>query len=279
LTGYDTLLRSKLMSPAARKVYLRYGPDALASCQFCSPDNLQSYLLFYLPLNTLVPHLLHMLILGLVTSAPFAGPEAGRWRSKFTFAGLALAAIDIYIMATYDPMASASPEVRAGQVPPASLYHNVSLLRPLAFMIFDSVCSVLIYLSATNRFFFSPPSQAEQLEQLVSTATAALTGATSKLHALSVTRNTVVRDKSLKARDDAYWREAVAMEGTGNEEQEPSGSGSIWEEEEVVRAMSRAMNGQGRTRGVDMAKLGVSAGEYVDGITAGLENASNDRPG
>ncbi|KAL1965120.1 hypothetical protein VTN77DRAFT_6033 [Rasamsonia byssochlamydoides] len=179
-------------------------------------------------------------------------------------------------MATYDPVASASPAVRANQVPPPSLYHNISLLRPLAFTIFDSVCSVLIYLSATNRLFFSPPSQAEQVEQLVSMATAALTGATSKLHAFSVTRNAVVRDKTLKARDDAYWREAVVMERT---EQEPSGSGSIWEEEEVVRAMSRAMNGQARNRGVDMAKLGISAGEYVDGITAGLENATDDRAG
>lgn len=279
LTEDDILLRGKLTSQVLRKVYLRYGPDALLSCQFCTVDNTWSYLLYYLPLNTFVPHLFHLLIVGLVTSAPFAGSEAAQWRNKFTLAGLALAVIDIYIMAVYDPVVSASAAVRAGQAPPPSLYYNMGLLRPLAFAIFDGVCSFLIYLTATNRFFYSPPSQAEQLGQLMSTATTALTAATSKLHAVSVTRNAVVRDKTLKARDDAYWREVVVMEGAGRgEKRQPSGTGSIWEEEEVVRAMSRAMNGQAGNRGVDMAKLGTSASEYVDGITAGLENASDDRP-
>jgi hypothetical protein len=85
---------------------------------------------------------------------------------------------------------------------------------------------------------------------------------------VSVTRNAVVRDKVLKDRDDAYWRTVVAM-GTGNTDGDASmAPSSIWEEEEVVRAMSRAMAGQG---GVDLAKLGVSATEYVNGVTAGLD--------
>lgn len=276
LTEADNLLRSKLTSLAARKVYLRFGPDALISCPFCSLDNLDTYLLYYLPFNVLIPHLFHMLIVGVATSAPFAGQEAAQWRNTFTVAGLGLAALDVYIVATYDPVQSASAAVRAGQVPPPSLYHQITLLRPLAFTIFDAICALLIYVSATNRFFFKAPSQAEQVEQLVSAATTSLTGASSKLHALSVTRNAVVRDKALKDRDDKYWRAVVAMES--NPEDQPSSSGSVWEEEEVVRAMSRAMNGQGRNGGVDLAKLGVSAGEYVDGITAGLEKADDERP-
>ncbi|KAL1999852.1 hypothetical protein VTN02DRAFT_3895 [Thermoascus thermophilus] len=277
LTEADTLLRSKLTSLAARKVYLRFGPDALVSCQFCSLENVDTYLLYYLPFHTLIPHLLHMLLVGVVTSAPFAGPEAARWRNTFTFAGLVLAALDVYIMASYDPLQSASAAVRAGQAPPPSLYHPITLLRPLAFAIFDVVCALLIYVTATNRFFFTPPSQAEQVDQLVTAATTALTGASSKLHALSVTRNAVVRNKALKDRDDQYWRAVVAMEST--QEEGRSSSGSVWEEEEVVRAMSRAMNGQGRNGGVDLARLGASAGEYVDGITAGLEKTDDERTG
>lgn len=208
-----------------------------------------------------------MFLIGLVTSAPFGGREAARWRNKFTIAGLALAAIDLYVVATYDPVQSASAAVRAGQVPPPSLYNQITLLRPLSLSIFDGICALLIYLSATNRFFFSPPSQADQVDQLVSSSLNALAGTSSKLHALSVTRNAVVRDKVLKDRDDAYWQTVVAMNGEnaglGNGE-----ASNVWEEEEVVRAMSRAMAGQGE---VDLATLGVNAGEYVNGVTAGLE--------
>lgn len=208
-----------------------------------------------------------MLLIGLVTSATFGGRDAARWRNKFTMAGLALAAVDLYIITTYDPVQSASPAVRAGQIPPSSLYHQITLLRPLALSIFDGICALLVYLSATNRFFYSPPSQADQVDQLVSASMSSLAGSSSKLHALSVTRNAVVRDKALKERDDEYWRTVVAMDGenagVGNGE-----ASNVWEEEEVVRAMSRAMAGQGE---VDLAALGVNAGEYVQGVTGGLE--------
>ncbi|EAW10096.1 uncharacterized protein ACLA_045610 [Aspergillus clavatus NRRL 1] len=273
LTEADKLLRSKLTSVVARRVYLRYGPDALTSCEYCSVDNLKTYLLYYLPFNTLLPHLLHMVVVGLVTATPFAGRDAAGWRNKFTIAGLALAAVDIYIVSTYDPVQSASAAVRAGISPPSSLYHQITLFRPLAFAIFDGICALLIYISATNRFFFTPPSQADQVDQLVSASLTSLAGASSKLHAMSVARNAVVRDKVLKDRDDAYWRTVVAMSAGGAEGDPSMAPSNIWEEEEVVRAMSRAMAGQG---GVDLAKLGVSAAEYVNGVTAGLDEVESE---
>ncbi|GAB1191518.1 hypothetical protein APSETT444_000697 [Aspergillus pseudonomiae] len=202
-----------------------------------------------------------MVIVGLVTSAPFAGREAAAWRNKFTMAGLALATLDAYI--------SASAAVRAGISPPSSLYHQITLLRPLAFAIFDGICSFLIYVTATHRFFFTPPSQAEQVDQLVGSSLSALSGATAKLHAVNVARNAVVRDKVLKDRDDAYWQAVVAMNADTAKVDSGDPSTNIWEEEEVVRAMSRAMAGEG---GVDLAKLGVSAAEYVNGVTADLDN-------
>lgn len=277
LTDADILLRSKFTSVGARKVYLRFGPEALTGCQFCSLDNMNTYLLYYLPFNTLLPHLLHMVIVGVVTSAPFAGREAASWRNKFTVAGLALAAIDLYVVCTRDPVQSAPASIRAGIHPPSSLYHQITLLRPLAFAIFDGICALLIYVTATNRFFFAPPSQADQVDQLVSNSLSALTGASAKLHATSVTRNAVVRDKVLKDRDDGYWRTVVETQAdpgrisTGDSSVDPS---SIWEEEEVVRAMSQAMGGHGD---VDMAKLGVSAAEYVNGVTVGLDSSAESR--
>lgn len=273
LTDYDKLLRSRLTTTGEKKIYLRFGPEALLSCQFCEPNDPLSYLLFYLPLNTIVPHLVHLLIIGIATSAPFAGAEAARWRNWFTFAAMGLAGLDAYVMSSFDPIASAAPGVRAGQIPPLSLFTGMNMIRFVALTVFDIVCAALIYISATHRFFYSPPSPTEQINQIVAAATTALTSANSKLHGLSVARNAVVRDTTLKARDDWYWRTAVAMEGSGEESAGGSG-GSIWEEEEVVRAMSRAMNGRGRSRGLDMAQLGINAGEYVDKITSGLESAS-----
>lgn len=277
LTDADVRLREKLTSLGARKVYLTFGADALLSCQYCSFEDLNTYLLYYLPFHVLLPHLVHLLILGVATSAPFAGREAARWRTKFTLAGLALAALDIWIVVRYDAISSASPKVRAGQVPPIGLYNLITLLRPLAFTVCDVVCAVVIYLSSTNRFFFKPPSQADQLDQAVSSALSMLTGANNKLHAASVTRNAVVRDKALKARDDVYWQAMVAVEnptrGSGGAEQIEGVErvdvvNNIWEEEEVARAMSRAMAGQG---GVDLAQLGMNANEFVRGVTEGLD--------
>lgn len=208
------------------------------------------------------------MIVGLVTSASFAGREAAGWRNKFTMAGLALAALDIYIVITYDPVQYAPAAVRAGVTPPSSLYHQISVLRPLTFAILDSVFAGLIYVTATNRLFFMPPTQAEQVEQLVDASLPAVVQASSKLHALSVTRNAVVRDRTLKERDDAYWRTVVST--TGENTGVGNGDTSVWEEEEVVRAMSRAMAGQGD---VDLAKVGVNANEYVNGVTAILDES------
>lgn len=280
LTEFDVALRSKLTTQAARKVYLRFGPDALVSCQFCSPEQIESYLLYFLPSKIFAPHLFHLLIIGIVTTASLTGPDASRWRNKFTMAGVVLAAFDTYLVTTYDPLRNASAAVRAGQLPPSSSYAQLSLVRPLAFAVFDGVCALIIYLTATHRFFFRPPSQNEQVEQLVAHATAALSGATSKLHALSVTRNAVVREPVLKARDDEYWRMVVAMDGaddaSAGEQQQPQQQqqqGSIWEEPDVVRAMSRAMSGEA----VDMTRLGTSANEYVNNITSGLEAVKDER--
>ncbi|KAL4937610.1 hypothetical protein BDV06DRAFT_70414 [Aspergillus oleicola] len=267
LSDADTLLRAKFISKEARRIYLRFGQKALTECRFCKVDNPNTFALFYYPGNSMIPHLLHMGAVGIATSASFAGREAARWRTKFTIAGLLLAAIDTYIVFMYDPVKSGSDAVRDGIEVPAAMFQRMAVLRPLTLAVFDTVLAGFIYVSATNRWFFSPPSQADEVDRVVSVSLAALTGASTKLHAASVTRNAVVRDRVLKERDDAYWQTVVAMDGEGG-----SGTPGVWEEEEVVRAMSRAMAGQG---GVDLAKLGVSAAEYVNGATAGLEKESS----
>ncbi|PGH27085.1 hypothetical protein AJ80_01272 [Polytolypa hystricis UAMH7299] len=275
LTDDDLLLKVKFGSPAARRLYLRFGSDPLLSCTYCSNDSPQSFILYYLPFHTLLPHLIHLLLLGLSTSAPLVGRQTSKWRNKFLVAAIAFSILDISIISTYDSLTGKSATMHDRTSTPRSLHNTGVTTRFLALSIFDAVCAGLIYLSDTNRLFYTPPSTAEQAEQLVNAAGTALASATSKLHALSVTRNAVVRDKALRARDDAYWRTVVAMEGFPTDSSS-SGGGSIWEEEEVVRAMTRAMNNsQGGKGGVDVVKLGADANGYVDGVTAGLELADN----
>lgn len=90
-----------------------------------------------------------------------------------------------------------------------------------------------------------------------------------------MTRNAVVRDKALKTRDDAYWQTIVSMENPARAPEEGNRDmmvGNVWVEEEVAKAVSRTMAGQG---GVDVAQLGVKANEFVRDITEGLDDVSS----
>lgn len=288
LTAADELLKQNLTSIGARKIYLAFGPDTITKCQFCSIETPSTYLFFYLPFHVLLPHLLHMMVLLIVTSKPLFGPECSRWRGKFTLFASVLAFLDIYVAVTHDALSGNSVLDRFSKNAPVGYgYHYISaLLRPFIFGMFELGCWIVIKLSSTNRFFFKQPSSAEQLDNGVTAALRMLTAAQTKLHATSVTRNAIVRDKSLKQRDDAYWQTMAAVEDRSRSGGTSAGSGqggigtdtstgpstvitnNIWEEPEVVQAMSRALAGHGD---VDLAQLGMSAQDFVRGATDGLE--------
>ncbi|OJD27998.1 hypothetical protein ACJ73_00604 [Blastomyces percursus] len=293
LTNLDTQLKAKFTSQASRKLYLRYGPETLLNCPFCTPGDETTYLLYYLPLHTFLPHLLHLLITGLVTSNPLTGRSASRFRSKFTLTALSLLLIETLLVAFYNPASTSNPTANKASPPlnpheiPTSFHNRLTTLRLLSFTIFDALAAATIYLASTHRFFYLPPTPAEVAEQLVANASATLASATAKVHAVSVVRNAIVRDRGLKARDDAYWTAVVAMEGSGDSSLGTPGvgvgeGGSVWEEEEVVRAMTKVM--QKRNAGakgdvVDIGRLGVEAASYVEGVTAGLERGDDDGDG
>lgn len=289
LTVADELLKQSLTSISARKIYLAFGPDTITKCEFCSINTPSTYLFFYLPFQVLLPHLVHVLILLIVTSKALSGSECTRWRGKFTLVASLVAFCDIYLATTHDALNGGSALDRAAKNAPVSYgyYYISTLARPFIFGVFDLGCAAIIYLSSTHRFFFKQPSSSEQLDQGVSTALKMLNGVQSKLHATSVTRNAIVRDRSLKQRDDAYWQAIAAVEDrtrsggtTAGSGQGGSGAGAgagtgpstvvnnIWEEPEVVQAMSRALTGHG---GVDLAQLGMNAQEFVRGATDGLD--------
>ena len=85
--------------------------------------------------------------------------------------------------------------------------------------------------------------------------------AQTKLRAVHVARNAVVRNTTLKDTDDAYWRDVVTMEGM-------DGMQDVWEDEEVQGAMARAY-GSGT---IDVGRMRREADGFVRNVTKGLEN-------
>ncbi|KAI9815049.1 MAG: hypothetical protein M1827_002892 [Pycnora praestabilis] len=243
LTPTDEALRLKLVSLESRLLYLTFGPSPLANCQFCSSDDAKSYLYYALP-TLLTPHLLHIAVLGLITSSVFSGREGGIWRTQATIAGVALGAAEVYLVGTYDHKANA----RALRLADVDAFHwRLRLYRGLAIALVDLFLGWGIYLSSTNRAFITPPSVAERLE----TSTRMLETANRKLHAVGITRNVVVRDEGLRTRADRYWGEEGRI------------MGEVFEEREVIEGLKGAL---GR---VDIVSVTEEAGRYAEGVVGG----------
>ncbi|KAM5455669.1 hypothetical protein MaudCBS49596_001570 [Microsporum audouinii] len=271
---HDLTLKKLFSSPTARALYLQLGPEPLIACPFCSLDSSITYLFYYLPFNTLVPHLFHFLVIGIVTSSSIVGPKVARWRNKFLIGSVALLMIELcVILRATSPLFSLSTNTPSGQRnkwtqiyshypdAPASLHVRLITLRPLAFTLFDVICAALIYLSATNRLFYTTTTRAEQAQQLVSISATAMLNSVSRLQAVSVVRNTIARDLELSAVYDAYFQKKRNDEW-------------VWREEEVVEAVAKVMNDKALQTGNRKSENGsviIDADDYVEKITAGLE--------
>ncbi|EFQ98804.1 hypothetical protein MGYG_01820 [Nannizzia gypsea CBS 118893] len=270
---HDSTLKKLFVSPTARGVYLQLGSEPLIACPFCSLDSSITYLLYYLPFNTLVPHLFHFLVIGIATSSSIVGTKIATWRKKFLLGSVVLLVIELcVILRATSPLFSLSKSSASGQRnkwteiyaqhpdAPASLHVQLSTLRPLAFTIFDAICAALIYLSATNRLFYTLPTPTEQL---LSASTATMLAAMSKLQTLSVTRSVIARDPELSAKYDAYHCAA-------NKDDDDW----VWQQEDVVNAVAKVMNDralQACSRKSGNGNEVIDTNEYVDKLTDGLE--------
>ncbi|EER26071.1 hypothetical protein D8B26_003606 [Coccidioides posadasii str. Silveira] len=274
LTHLDTSLRAQFTSPAARRTYLRFGPETLLSCPFCGPENPKSYLIYYISSNVLLPHLFHLLILGIVTSAPIAGPIAARWRTKFFWTGFFFLLAELSFVAAYDPYEMG---VLNTALIPGSLYTRLYMARTLGLTTFDALCAGIIYLSATDRFFFgtktSCASVEEQIDEFVETVGSSIASAMGKLHALGLAKNAIMRDAVLTERERAVWTEIIGRSGgmVGDDGK------SVLDDEKVAQAVAqalakRAQSEKSEINEADVMKKGMEeAAKFVDGVTAGLE--------
>ena len=252
LTPNDETLRPKLASLDSRLLYLTYGPDVLTHCPFCLSDEPLTYLYYALP-SLLLPHILHLLALGLATSTLIAADtntntntnhRAGpKFRTVAVSLGLAAAATECYLFGSYDWKANARVPRPEDYV---HFYTRMRLVRGLLLAITDAVLAGALYLAGTNRMFLSPPSPAERTE----TALRVLEQAKGKLSAVGIVRNAVVRDEALRRRTEGYWREEGRV------------MGEVMAERDVVDGVRGALEQR-----VQVGRVEEEARRFADGIT------------
>ena len=111
----------------------------------------ETFLLYALP-NILFPHLVHIAVLGLVTTKQVfrSDNKAGAvWRTLATLMGVALAVSEVYYVSTYSHTANISARSAADNVYP---HWAILTYRGLAVALVDAALGYAIYLTATGRW-------------------------------------------------------------------------------------------------------------------------------
>jgi hypothetical protein len=222
LTPTDEALRAKFINLESRLLYFQFGPDTLAGCPFCSSEEPKSYLYYHLP-SLAIPHLFNIVVITAATSSLLSrGRETAQWRTAGAIAAVALLLLDIYLVSVYNYQANAVATRLQGL---DFFYWDMRTYRLVALAALDGLLGWVIWLSATNRAFVTPPSTAERVELV----TRSLMGTKARLSAVGIVKNSAVRDEELRARNQAYW----AHEGQLMRE--------VMEEREVIEGVNDAL--------------------------------------
>ena len=192
----------------------------------------------------MIPHLLHLLALGMATSNVVVGSHANRWRTLAATVGMCLALCEFTLYTSYDY------KVNARKVRPEDYVlfaWNMRMFRGIVIAVADAFFAGLLWLSSTNRMFVIPPTSAERTEM----AMRLLESSRGKLNAVGVMRNVVSRDENLRKKSDMYWR------------REGQVMGEVMDEREVVEGVRNALSGR-----IQMATVEADARKYAEGMTA-----------
>ncbi|OAA66440.1 hypothetical protein SPI_01016 [Niveomyces insectorum RCEF 264] len=149
------------------------------------------------------------------------------WRAPASIAALALAAFDVYAVATYERQANARA-TRLVELQP--FFWTMRLYRGLASGCILGLLAVILYWAATGRhntpalgllgvLLFGatpPPSPVHR----VAAVTRSLGAVKSKLNAGAIVKNTALRDADLRGRTQAYWAREVMLVAAAMEERE-----------------------------------------------------------
>ncbi|KAF2665424.1 hypothetical protein BT63DRAFT_442825 [Microthyrium microscopicum] len=224
LTPVESALKSRYAEASGdwTLLYAAYGPEVLAMCPFCNTDSPSTYLWYALP-TIVAPHLVHIFLLGLLTSPFFSGPDGARWRTYATIAGVALATIELTMVMRYDWKLNTTKKT-ANDVD--WFFWRLRTMRLLAFAAVDGLLGWGLWLTSTNRWLVKPPAVAEQ----VNTISLMLQVMNNKLKALGHIQNAVLRDDQLRGAGYHYWtREPRLME-------------EVEQEREVIDARRQAIS-------------------------------------
>ncbi|KAG5951827.1 hypothetical protein E4U53_002178 [Claviceps sorghi] len=241
LTRSDLALRAKFVNLQSRLLYLQYGPSVLADCPFCTVEVPNSYFFYALP-SILWPHLANLLVTAVVTSSSVTGKTGSQWRSAVTMAASGLAALDVYLVASYNYQGNARA-LRLSDVD--FFYWSMRIYRLLALCALNGLLGWVLYLSCTNRAFVQLPSQSERIAHVTST----LSAARSRLSAMGIINNTAMRNEALRTRYQEYWaHETKLMRGA-------------MEQREVLDCVNDAVS----TR-INLEAINREAEAYTDGV-------------
>jgi hypothetical protein len=240
LTPRDNVLHNKFESKASKLLYYKYGPDALIDCPFCNSNEPTTYLLYATPSIAAV-HLLNAALLGASTSASLTGKTGAQWRALATYAAVGAAALDLYLLTTWDHVAGNDKARVLSEV--TFYYWRARALRNLGLAVLDVLVAGALWLSGTRRMF----PVAQTVSERVDEATTRLAKTRNQLHAAGVIKNTTARDGELRAAEARYWaHEAIIMS-------------EAMESEEVVGSMRDAVE----NKRVDLDNIGQVAETYA----------------
>ncbi|KAK0634974.1 CHD5-like protein-domain-containing protein [Bombardia bombarda] len=252
LTPTDVALRARFVNLESRLLYLQFGPTPLADCPFCTSDDPQTYLYYALP-DLLAPHLLNLVVIAVLTSHLFSGRDGAAWRTTATIAGVVLAAVDIYVVSTYNYQLN-SRALRLGEMD--FFYWKARVWRAVGLAGLDILLAVAMYLTATNRAFVIPPTAAERVEGVAR----ALNAVKNKISAVGVVKNTMNRDDELRARSTGYWSHEVRL------------MREVMEEREVIEKVSDALQNR-----IDIQQITRDADLYAQSMLYGLSGGGGSQ--
>ncbi|KAL1901502.1 hypothetical protein Sste5346_001909 [Sporothrix stenoceras] len=189
-----------------------------------------------------------------------AATHIRRWRTPASLVTLCFAALDLYVVASYNRQANA----RATRLADLDFFYwSMRSYRAVACGGLLAALAAILYLAASGRHSsprlgllgvvlfgaLPPPSPAHR----VTAVTRGLTGTKSKLSAAAIVKNTALRDTDLRARTQAYWQREVMLVA------------EAMEEREVIEGVNDALQNR-----IDIQKIARDAEQYAQTVVPSL---------
>lgn len=198
-----------------------------------------------------------------------AATHIRRWRTPASLVILCFAALDLYVVASYNRQANA----RATRLTDLDFFYwSMRSYRAVACGGLLAALAAVLYLAASGRHSsprlgllgvvlfgaLPPPSPAHR----ITAVTRGLTGTKSKLSAAAIVKNTALRDTDLRARTSAYWQREVMLVA------------EAMEEREVIEGVNDALQNR-----IDIQKIARDAEQFAQNVVPALAMSSGGAGG